>query len=752
MYLETAIAYAAAGIPIIPVRSDGSKAPYTSQGKDDATTDTEQTQRWWQRWPDAWIGVVGIEGIDIDNKATPDADTLYREWADLVENIVPGLVQRLLCETTPSGGYHLVWHCSTIQGNQKLATRPPTAAELEDNPRARAVTLIETRGKGGYFAVAPSPGYTLLRGDWCNLPEISPEERELLLAAARAQTLQPQPPEPVYANGNGATAGERPGDDFNERGKADVLTLLQQAGWRVVRQKGEKAYLCRPGKQMGVSATWNHGGSGVLYVFSTNASPFDADTSYSPFAVYAHLEHSGDFKRAASTLRSQGYGKQGERSSYTNGRSAPKNRTDTELDRTGALESETETELKPNYERTRLIHADALDQLPDITWLVDGWLPQGVITQVFGEPGQGKSHVLLDLALTVAQQHNVIYIAAEDELQYKTRKQAWCSFRKLGAGGLYFWTAPINLFDQQSVADFIALVRVLQPALLVFDPLAQCAVGHDLDKGADMNVAVDALGHIRHQLNNPALILCHHTGWNTDHERGSSVLRGACRAVYKLANHDGLIEVECKKMNNAPAPESRYFRLVEHESSVVLLPAQKVDMRDAPLSKRQIQVLEALTLKTLKDASFSQIVDHTEMSKSTMNGSLSRLIERGYVMESASGRTRVYNITWQGEQVLERNGKDTEQFGEQTELGSLNWHVEFCSSSVFRTEANTATESQNPESSSVEFCSSSVSVRSRSVSSFAPPPLGGANYRTPNEPDLEQEENAGLKIPRFRKE
>jgi hypothetical protein len=67
---------------------------------------------------------------------------------------------------------------------------------------------------------------------------------------------------------------------------------------------------CRPGKDEGTSATTNYAGSGLLYVFSTNAAPFEADTAYTPFAAFAMLECGGDFVAAARTLRGQGYGSQ----------------------------------------------------------------------------------------------------------------------------------------------------------------------------------------------------------------------------------------------------------------------------------------------------------------------------------------------------------------------------------------------------------------------------------------------------------
>jgi len=97
----------------------------------------------------------------------------------------------------------------------------------------------------------------------------------------------------------------RPGDDFNARG--DVRAVLRAGGWTLARA-GENEHWTRPGKFRGASATLK---GGVFYVFSTNAPPFEAQRGYSPFAVFALLEHGGDYAAAAGALAQRGYGAPG---------------------------------------------------------------------------------------------------------------------------------------------------------------------------------------------------------------------------------------------------------------------------------------------------------------------------------------------------------------------------------------------------------------------------------------------------------
>jgi len=90
--------------------------------------------------------------------------------------------------------------------------------------------------------------------------------------------------------------------DFNERG--DVGAILAANGWVKVRG-GANEYWRRPGKPSGWSATLK---DRVLYVFSSNASPFEPNRAYSPFAVFTLLNHRGDYEAAATSLRLQGFG------------------------------------------------------------------------------------------------------------------------------------------------------------------------------------------------------------------------------------------------------------------------------------------------------------------------------------------------------------------------------------------------------------------------------------------------------------
>ena len=172
----------------------------------------------------------------------------------------------------------------------------PVASETATKSLTRSSKLA---AKGDCFSVPPTPGYELEQGDFQNLPVLTDAERKILIEAGYALNEAIPPAEPP--NRPSGTSG-RPGDDFNERG--DVRALLERHGWSCVRRAENECWR-RPGKDRGWSATLRNR---VFYVVSSNAAPFESDRAYSPFTVYALLEHNGDYEEAARMLRRDRFG------------------------------------------------------------------------------------------------------------------------------------------------------------------------------------------------------------------------------------------------------------------------------------------------------------------------------------------------------------------------------------------------------------------------------------------------------------
>jgi hypothetical protein len=249
----------------------------------------------------------GLEVVDIDLKYDLSGKLFTELKKELFEQ---GLWEKLLAIKTRSGGYHLYYRCEVIEGNQKLALRSASEEELKDNPQLKQICLIETRGEAGYVIAPPTEGYTKSSGS--GITVLSIDERDSLLSVCRSfNQVFETPVVDIKSRPDAKEYGLSPFEDYNKRG--DVVSLLRDHGWKVVKQIDGKTVFKRPGtSESRSSGDYNHN-LGWFSVFTTN-SCFEPNKAYLPYAVFTILECGGDFKEAARKLLDLGYGER--RQSY----------------------------------------------------------------------------------------------------------------------------------------------------------------------------------------------------------------------------------------------------------------------------------------------------------------------------------------------------------------------------------------------------------------------------------------------------
>jgi hypothetical protein len=292
---ETAKTYLDSGLSVLPAKRE-LKCPAVKSWKayQERLPTQQEVGAWFANKHDAVCIVTGkasgnLEIIDFDN-----GGELFDPWMDLVGESAKELIDSLVIEQTPSGGWHVVYRCKTeVSGNLKLA---------QGQRDGKLITLIETRGSGGLFLCAPTPGYELAQGDFTAVPTITEEQRDVLLSATRQLNEHWVSADPIPQKIQ--SSGLLPGDDYNQRG--DIEKLLEKYGWKYIYSNNDNDYYRRPGKNSGsCSASLK---DRTFFVFSSNAAPFAAWKSYSPFALFTQLECHGDYSFAAGELASQGYG------------------------------------------------------------------------------------------------------------------------------------------------------------------------------------------------------------------------------------------------------------------------------------------------------------------------------------------------------------------------------------------------------------------------------------------------------------
>ncbi|MCL2623860.1 MAG: bifunctional DNA primase/polymerase, partial [Planctomycetaceae bacterium] len=247
----------------------------------------------WEHWTSDAICIVC--GVVSGNLLMIDFDQQGKAFEDFKRECPPEILSLCVIERSQSGGFHIIVRCDQPIGKNHVLARD-----------AEKKVLIETRGEGGLFLCAPTPGYELTQGSFTSIPVLKKHQIDLLLESARQLDQTKLKEETPHSQQTTSPSGIRPGDDLNERGRELLRATLARHGWVFTGQKDGNEEWRRPGKDFGVSATL-HTDMPVFYVFTTSMPPFE-QRGYSFFDTYAILEHGGDHSAAAKALAGFGFG------------------------------------------------------------------------------------------------------------------------------------------------------------------------------------------------------------------------------------------------------------------------------------------------------------------------------------------------------------------------------------------------------------------------------------------------------------
>jgi hypothetical protein len=535
------------GISVVPVSVDGSKkpAPFTWRKYQEERPTTQELIDWFGKGTQQGVGAIcgavsgNLEMLELEGRAV--AAQIHIQAKDMAENSGLGdlwqKIQDGYCEVTPSGGIHWLYRIKDgqVPGNQKLARRPGENGGVD--------VLCETRGEGGFVILAPSAGschpsgepWKILSGSIQTIPTITMDEREALFSIFRCFDEMPKIENIAQEVKSREVNLSLPGDDYNS--KVTWEQILTPLGWSKVYTKGEAIAWRRPGKNEGISATTNFNGKDNLYVFTTSTI-FESEHSYSKFAAYATLEHNGDFKKAASALRSQGYGKPVELNSLPN--------LPTHSPSLVTLRDENEEPTTSSW-IPEFINADNIfdEPEPSILRRADGHhiFYAGKINALFGESESGKTWIALEAVRQELEKNNtVFYLDFEDSV-----RGIYNRLNTLGADLRHFktflYSNPSEPLTQGAREALLTRIDEFKPSLIVVDGVnaAMNVMGLDLEKNKDAtSFSQEVLRPMR--LHNAAIITIDHVTKSKDN-RGNY----AIGAQAKRADIDGCavaVEVE----------------------------------------------------------------------------------------------------------------------------------------------------------------------------------------------------------------
>lgn len=398
-----------------------------------------------------------------------------------------------------------------------------------------------------------------------------------------------------------------------------IATLLESYGYKQSPRNPEDWH--SPYQQGETYATRIMGDKWVSLSSSDASAGLGAQCSTGCYGdaydLFVHFDHKGDHKAAFRQLHA-------ERKAAAVPESPPEwmNEIPDYDEPPEWLEADIEpvidvADLEPEAADTfPLLSIDELENLPPPSWLVDGLISDSGLSILYGDPGSGKSFIMIDMAMRLAlgwdwhgartKRVGVLYIAGEGVRGLGNRIKGWRL--KHGAGGqdMPFALLPVaaQLLD---AGERMKLVRTIDAAkiklgfdigLIVIDTVSRAIAGQDENGQETMSAFVKACDDIREHCGG-SVIGVHHSGKNKDNGmRGSTVLLGACDASFMVKKSDSLVTLKCEKQKDGEETAPIYFKMErfawdgggeKEQSTLIPIMTQAQSVGEGSLTRDQIR-------------------------------------------------------------------------------------------------------------------------------------------------------------------
>ena len=258
--------------------------------------------------------------------------------------------------------------------------------------------------------------------------------------------------------------------------------------------------------------------------------------------------------------------------------------------------------------------------------LVQGIIPKGGMTTVWGPPKCGKSFWVTDLVMHVAlgweyrgrrvQQGAIIYLALEGGRGFKSRIVAWREKHATGDNPVPFYlvNGQMNMITEHGglIKDITEFMRGMPPAVVVIDTLNRGLVGSE-NKPEDMAKFISAADAIRDAFD-CAVIIVHHCGIDGKRPRGHTSLTGADDAEIAVSRSEsGIITAKVELMKDGEAGAIIASRLERSQdlgtdsfgnpiTSMIIAPAEEEIAAPAQKRKKKFPKAAKISLRALQEA------------------------------------------------------------------------------------------------------------------------------------------------------
>lgn len=238
-------------------------------------------------------GYNDLEVIDIDLKvfsSLKEMQDFWNEYLLFLKDNIDDFDKKFVIKKTKNKGYHILYKCTEIQGNTKIA-------RLKGHKGA----IIETRGVGGMVILYPD---TLSDLNYQDVQYITPEDRFILWSCSKTYNYTEDIPNEIAPRVSDIEDTQlKPWDDYNE--KQSIFDVIAD-DFTIVRTLNDKYIIKRHGASSPHSG-YVYKNSGCMFLFSTGTC-YPAEKLITPFTAYAYKYCFGDFAKAGSELYHKGFG------------------------------------------------------------------------------------------------------------------------------------------------------------------------------------------------------------------------------------------------------------------------------------------------------------------------------------------------------------------------------------------------------------------------------------------------------------
>jgi len=595
------------GKPKCHERRGQGKHPRTEGWQEIATTDPTEIERMWHKWPDANIGIAagkrsGIVVIDLDAEYNG-----LEDWNMLVRANAP--LPPTPVSNTGGGGHHVI-----------LAHPGPEVRNRGHQSGLGGHSGIHVRADGGLIVAPPSVS---VKGTYSWADGGSP------------LTVAPAPIPPwllellLEQRTNGKSSSLMP--EVIEEGTKHY-TFVSWAGR--LRHFGANAneimeFLREMNKRCAVPT-----GDDNLWAIASDIegrySPEAAEPSPSTVVALAPIKNG---KTTLTILRDPGPGPDPEPDEPEQGTEGP----------------ETPTLLQGVYNAW-----DHPEPAPR-KWVLPNWIPEGMITVLFGDGGLGKSYIALYIAMRaclgatfgglVMDERKTLYIDAEldfDEFQRRAFKVA----RGMGLDkppvGLHYYRLQDSIIKPETQLRVSAIIDTLGVGFSVLDSLSIAAFGGSPTDAQDVIRAMKGLEPWK-----TVLALDHVSkpgaGANQSHSTqfGSVFKRNIARSSMRLVKAvGGGLSFQHDKTNFGPMQTPLYFDMEFKDSSVGF---RFTDMHDESMAGLidHLTPIEKVwaTLDAQEDgkATVTWLANELKLSESSVRNYLTALKKNGRADNESAG-------------------------------------------------------------------------------------------------------------------